>query len=154
MGGPSQNISQISLRSDSRSLSLKKKLQNLIFHNMSRVWKERQYFCCSCHNNQLTTRGSGACSTCRCPASPQLQQQRAADCADDGAKMAAGYAWFLVLGSVFLCNLMKTLLPSISSFVSIDYKLCLLFFFLRGEVVHLSANLVPLSPGRRAQPGA
>lgn len=45
--------------------------------------------------------------------------------------MAAGYAWFLVLGSVFLCNLMKTLLPSISSFVSIDYKLCLLFF--KGE---------------------
>lgn len=41
---------------------------------------------------------------------------------DDGAKMAAGYAWFLVLGSVFLCNLMKTLLPSISSFVSIDYN--------------------------------
>ncbi|TNN01620.1 hypothetical protein fugu_011002 [Takifugu bimaculatus] len=32
--------------------------------------------------------------------------------------MAAGYAWFLVLGSVFLCNLMKTLLPSISSFLS------------------------------------
>ncbi|XP_061733441.1 guided entry of tail-anchored proteins factor 1 [Nerophis ophidion] len=31
--------------------------------------------------------------------------------------MAAGYAWFLVLGSVFLCNLMKTLLPSISSFL-------------------------------------
>lgn len=36
--------------------------------------------------------------------------------------MAAGYAWFLVLGSVFLCNLMKTLLPSISSFVSIYYN--------------------------------
>lgn len=36
--------------------------------------------------------------------------------------MAAGYAWFLVLGSVFLCNLMKTLLPMISSFVSIDYS--------------------------------
>ena len=32
--------------------------------------------------------------------------------------MATGYAWFLVLGSVFLCNLMKTLLPTISSFVS------------------------------------
>lgn len=32
--------------------------------------------------------------------------------------MAAGYAWFLVLCSVFLCNLMKTLLPSISSFLS------------------------------------
>lgn len=32
--------------------------------------------------------------------------------------MASGYAWFLVLGSVFLCNLMKTLLPSISSFLS------------------------------------
>ncbi|XP_030008040.1 guided entry of tail-anchored proteins factor 1 [Sphaeramia orbicularis] len=32
--------------------------------------------------------------------------------------MATGYAWFLVLGSVFLCNLMKTLLPSISSFLS------------------------------------
>lgn len=43
--------------------------------------------------------------------------------------MAAGYAWFLVLGSVFLCNLMKTLLPSISSFVSRGYcfsVLCLL----------------------------
>lgn len=32
--------------------------------------------------------------------------------------MAAGYAWFLVLGSVFLCNLMKILLPTISSFLS------------------------------------
>ncbi|TNN69770.1 Tail-anchored protein insertion receptor WRB [Liparis tanakae] len=32
--------------------------------------------------------------------------------------MAAGYAWFLVLGSVFLCNLMKTLLPTISSLLS------------------------------------
>ncbi|XP_077422296.1 guided entry of tail-anchored proteins factor 1 [Vanacampus margaritifer] len=32
--------------------------------------------------------------------------------------MAAGYAWFLVLLSVFLCNLMKTLLPSISSFLT------------------------------------
>ncbi|XP_047450017.1 SH3 domain-binding glutamic acid-rich protein-like [Mugil cephalus] len=32
--------------------------------------------------------------------------------------MAAGYAWFLVLCSVFLCNLMKTLLPSISSFLT------------------------------------
>ncbi|KAF3847968.1 hypothetical protein F7725_020996 [Dissostichus mawsoni] len=32
--------------------------------------------------------------------------------------MAASYAWFLVLGSVFLVNLMKTLLPSISSFFS------------------------------------
>ncbi|XP_008306685.1 guided entry of tail-anchored proteins factor 1 [Cynoglossus semilaevis] len=32
--------------------------------------------------------------------------------------MAAGYAWFLVLASVFLCNLMKTLLPSISSFLT------------------------------------
>ncbi|XP_049433306.1 guided entry of tail-anchored proteins factor 1 isoform X2 [Epinephelus fuscoguttatus] len=32
--------------------------------------------------------------------------------------MASGYAWFLVLGSVFLCNLMKTLLPTISSFLS------------------------------------
>lgn len=38
--------------------------------------------------------------------------------------MAAGYAWFLVLGSVFLCNLMKTLLPSISSFVSTAYYAC------------------------------
>ncbi|XP_051253011.1 guided entry of tail-anchored proteins factor 1 [Dicentrarchus labrax] len=35
-----------------------------------------------------------------------------------GTNMATGYAWFLVLGSVFLCNLMKTLLPSISSFLS------------------------------------
>lgn len=35
-----------------------------------------------------------------------------------GTKMATGYAWFLVLGSVFLCNLMKTLLPTISSFLS------------------------------------
>lgn len=35
--------------------------------------------------------------------------------------MAAGYAWLLVLGSVFLCNLMKALLPSISSFVSVTY---------------------------------
>ncbi|CAF93203.1 unnamed protein product [Tetraodon nigroviridis] len=32
--------------------------------------------------------------------------------------MAAGYAWFLVLGSVCLCNLMKALLPSISSCLS------------------------------------
>nr|XP_029134966.1 tail-anchored protein insertion receptor WRB [Labrus bergylta] len=32
--------------------------------------------------------------------------------------MATGYAWLLVLGSVFLCNLMKTLLPSISSFLT------------------------------------
>ncbi|XP_041919323.1 guided entry of tail-anchored proteins factor 1 [Alosa pseudoharengus] len=32
--------------------------------------------------------------------------------------MAAGYNWFLVLGSVFLCNLVKTLLPSFSSFLS------------------------------------
>ncbi|KAG7483690.1 guided entry of tail-anchored proteins factor 1 [Megalops cyprinoides] len=32
--------------------------------------------------------------------------------------MAAGYAWFLVLGSVLLCNLVKTLLPTISSFLS------------------------------------
>ncbi|XP_064841101.1 guided entry of tail-anchored proteins factor 1-like [Oncorhynchus masou masou] len=31
--------------------------------------------------------------------------------------MAAGCAWFLVLGSVFLCNLFKTLLPTISSFL-------------------------------------
>lgn len=36
-----------------------------------------------------------------------------------GGNMAAGYAWFLVLGSVFLCNLMKALLPSISSCVSV-----------------------------------
>lgn len=35
------------------------------------------------------------------------------------ASMAASCAWFLVLGSVFLCNLMKTLLPSVSSFVSV-----------------------------------
>ncbi len=34
--------------------------------------------------------------------------------------MATGYAWFLVLGSVFLCNLIKILLTSISSFVSRD----------------------------------
>ncbi|XP_048853727.1 guided entry of tail-anchored proteins factor 1 [Brienomyrus brachyistius] len=32
--------------------------------------------------------------------------------------MAEGCAWFLVLGSVLLCNLVKTLLPSISSFLS------------------------------------
>ncbi|KAK9520656.1 hypothetical protein VZT92_020527 [Zoarces viviparus] len=32
--------------------------------------------------------------------------------------MASGYAWFLVLGSVFLCNLMKSLLPTISSFLT------------------------------------
>ncbi|XP_024002395.1 guided entry of tail-anchored proteins factor 1 isoform X2 [Salvelinus sp. IW2-2015] len=32
--------------------------------------------------------------------------------------MAAGCAWFLVLGSVFLCNLFKILLPTISSFLS------------------------------------
>ncbi|KAM6946420.1 guided entry of tail-anchored proteins factor 1-like [Aplochiton taeniatus] len=31
--------------------------------------------------------------------------------------MATESAWFLVLGSVFLCNLIKTLLPSISSFI-------------------------------------
>lgn len=34
-------------------------------------------------------------------------------------KMAAGGAWFLVLVSVFICNFMKILLPTISSFVSI-----------------------------------
>ncbi|KAI4883175.1 hypothetical protein NFI96_033129 [Prochilodus magdalenae] len=32
--------------------------------------------------------------------------------------MAAGYSWLLVLSSVFLCNLVKTFLPSISSFLS------------------------------------
>ncbi|XP_066513986.1 guided entry of tail-anchored proteins factor 1-like [Hoplias malabaricus] len=32
--------------------------------------------------------------------------------------MAAGYNWLLVLCSVFLCNLVKTCLPSISSFLS------------------------------------
>ncbi|XP_028817054.1 guided entry of tail-anchored proteins factor 1 [Denticeps clupeoides] len=32
--------------------------------------------------------------------------------------MAAGYSWFLVLGSVFLCNLVKSLLPSVSTFLS------------------------------------
>nr|XP_023700810.1 tail-anchored protein insertion receptor WRB [Paramormyrops kingsleyae] len=32
--------------------------------------------------------------------------------------MAEGCAWFLVLGSVLLCNLVKTLLPSISSSLS------------------------------------
>uniref|UniRef100_A0A3P9KR51 Guided entry of tail-anchored proteins factor 1 n=1 Tax=Oryzias latipes TaxID=8090 RepID=A0A3P9KR51_ORYLA len=32
--------------------------------------------------------------------------------------MAAGYAWFLVLGSVFLCNLMKTFLSTLSSLLS------------------------------------
>uniref|UniRef100_A0A3P9JPX1 Guided entry of tail-anchored proteins factor 1 n=1 Tax=Oryzias latipes TaxID=8090 RepID=A0A3P9JPX1_ORYLA len=32
--------------------------------------------------------------------------------------MAAGYAWFLVLGSVFLCNLMKTFLSTLSSVLS------------------------------------
>ncbi|XP_076837281.1 guided entry of tail-anchored proteins factor 1 [Brachyhypopomus gauderio] len=31
---------------------------------------------------------------------------------------SAGYNWFLVLMSVFLCNLVKALLPSISSFLS------------------------------------
>ncbi|KAI2655973.1 Guided entry of tail-anchored proteins factor 1 [Labeo rohita] len=36
----------------------------------------------------------------------------------DEKKMAAGFNWFLVLSSVFLCNLVKTLLPSISSFLS------------------------------------
>jgi len=40
----------------------------------------------------------------------------------DEKKMAAGFNWFLVLSCVFLCNLVKTLLPSISSFVSIDSK--------------------------------
>lgn len=40
----------------------------------------------------------------------------------DEKKMAAGFNWFLVLSSVFLCNLVKTLLPSISSFVSTDSK--------------------------------
>ncbi|KAL0973280.1 hypothetical protein UPYG_G00201370 [Umbra pygmaea] len=30
----------------------------------------------------------------------------------------AGYAWILVLGCVFLCNLFKTLLPSVFSFLS------------------------------------
>ncbi|XP_043975493.1 guided entry of tail-anchored proteins factor 1 isoform X1 [Gambusia affinis] len=35
-----------------------------------------------------------------------------------GGNMATGCAWFLVLGSVFLCNLMKILLPSISSFLT------------------------------------
>uniref|UniRef100_A0A672NHC3 Guided entry of tail-anchored proteins factor 1 n=1 Tax=Sinocyclocheilus grahami TaxID=75366 RepID=A0A672NHC3_SINGR len=32
--------------------------------------------------------------------------------------MAAGFNWFFVLSSVFLVNLVKTLLPSISSFLS------------------------------------
>ncbi|ROL44229.1 Tail-anchored protein insertion receptor WRB [Anabarilius grahami] len=32
--------------------------------------------------------------------------------------MAAGFNWFLVLSCVFLCNLVKTFLPSISSFLS------------------------------------
>uniref|UniRef100_A0A3P9JPM7 Guided entry of tail-anchored proteins factor 1 n=1 Tax=Oryzias latipes TaxID=8090 RepID=A0A3P9JPM7_ORYLA len=36
--------------------------------------------------------------------------------------MAAGYAWFLVLGSVFLCNLMKTFLSTLSS-VDVHVKL-------------------------------
>ncbi len=40
----------------------------------------------------------------------------------DEKKMAAGFNWFLVLSAVFLCNLVKTLLPSISSFVSTDSK--------------------------------
>ncbi|XP_034404739.1 guided entry of tail-anchored proteins factor 1 [Cyclopterus lumpus] len=46
---------------------------------------------------------------------PQLQQ---GGWSGGGTNMAAGYAWFLVLGSVFLCNLMKTLLPTISSLLS------------------------------------
>ncbi|KAJ7996066.1 hypothetical protein DPEC_G00233220 [Dallia pectoralis] len=33
------------------------------------------------------------------------------------SKMATGYVWSLVLGSVVLCNLVKTLLPSISSYL-------------------------------------
>lgn len=49
--------------------------------------------------------------------------------------MAAGYAWFLVLGSVFLCNLMKTLLPSISSFVSVTSSVCEVFVFKVGVIV-------------------
>ncbi|XP_018586939.1 tail-anchored protein insertion receptor WRB-like isoform X1 [Scleropages formosus] len=32
--------------------------------------------------------------------------------------MAEGCAWFLVLGSVLLCNLAKTLIPTVSSFLS------------------------------------
>lgn len=53
--------------------------------------------------------------------------------------MAAGYAWFLVLGSVFLCNLMKTLLPSISSFVSSGYcsnVLCVFPFKVRVATIY------------------
>lgn len=51
--------------------------------------------------------------------------------------MATGFAWFLVLGSVFLCNLMKTLLPSISSFVSMLFfpEVCVLFYWHAVEVV-------------------
>lgn len=49
--------------------------------------------------------------------------------------MAAGYVWFLVLGSVFLCNLMKTLLPSISSFVSVTSSVCEVFVFKVGVIV-------------------
>ncbi|XP_051534547.1 guided entry of tail-anchored proteins factor 1 [Myxocyprinus asiaticus] len=36
----------------------------------------------------------------------------------DEQKMAAGFNWFLVLSSVFLCNLVKSFLPAISSFLS------------------------------------
>ncbi|XP_056466990.1 guided entry of tail-anchored proteins factor 1 [Gadus chalcogrammus] len=32
--------------------------------------------------------------------------------------MASGCAWFLVLVSVFICNFMKILLPTVSSFLS------------------------------------
>lgn len=64
--------------------------------------------------------------------------------------MAGGCAWFLVLGSVFLCNLMKALLPSISSFVSapcLQPVKCLSFRC-------LLLLLLQRSPGRPANRGA
>ena len=57
--------------------------------------------------------------------------------------MASGYAWFLVLGSVFLCNLMKTLLPTISSFVSRGYLLEKKRYF---DCVHAEAvGVIPVA---------
>uniref|UniRef100_W5M0C3 Guided entry of tail-anchored proteins factor 1 n=1 Tax=Lepisosteus oculatus TaxID=7918 RepID=W5M0C3_LEPOC len=43
---------------------------------------------------------------------------RARERAPRGVKMADGCAWILVLGSVLLCNLVKALLPTVSSLLS------------------------------------
>ncbi|XP_066555720.1 guided entry of tail-anchored proteins factor 1 [Amia ocellicauda] len=50
-------------------------------------------------------------SDCVCPRRPAAHSNK-------GANMADGCAWILVLGSVLLCNLVKTLLPTVSSLLS------------------------------------